>query len=83
VNDDLHIIEHDPLAGGKPVDGNGPNVVFVSQSPFDFSSDRFQMRLRRSRANHKVIGEAGDALKIEDDNVLCFFVRRAMSAGFG
>jgi hypothetical protein len=41
------------------------------------------MRLRSSRANDEVIGEARDSLKIEDDDVFGFFVRRVIGAGFG
>jgi len=41
------------------------------------------MGLRSSRANDEVIGEAGDSLKIEDDDVLGFLVVRVTGAGFG
>jgi hypothetical protein len=57
--------------------------VLVAQAFFDFARDRFQVRFRRSRANHEVIGEARDALKIEDNDVLRFLVRRVIGAGFG
>jgi len=40
------------------------------------------MRLGSSRTNDEVIGEARDALKIQDDDVLGFFVVRAGSARF-
>jgi len=83
VDDDLHVIEHDPLARGKSVYRHGANAVFVSEPLLDFAGDRFQMRFRRSRANDEVIGEARDALQVEDDDVLCFLVRRVIGAGFG
>jgi hypothetical protein len=41
------------------------------------------MRLRRPGANDEEVGEARDALEIEDDKVFRFFVRRVTGAGFG
>ena len=49
----------------------------------DFARDRFQVRLRGSRADHKKIGEGRDALEIEDHDLLRFFVRRQVGASFG
>ena len=83
MHDDLHVIEHDPLTGGKSVHRHGANSVLVSQTFFDLARDRFQMRLRSSRTNDKVIGEAGNPLKIENDGVLRFLVVRITGAGFG
>jgi len=41
------------------------------------------MRLGSSRANDEKIGEARDALEIEDGNVFRFLVRRVSGARFG
>jgi hypothetical protein len=82
VNDDLHVIEHDPLARREPVDGYGANAV-VLQPAFNRTGDRFQVRLGRSRADNEEIGKAGDALQIEDDDIFCLLVRREVGAGFG
>ena len=83
MDDYLQIIEHDPLAGRKSVHRNRADPVLVSQTLFDLARDRFQMRLRSSRANDEVIREAGDSLKIEDDDVFGFLVVRVTGAGFG
>ena len=82
MDDDLQVIEHDPLARGKSVHGNSPDAVLVSQPFLDLARDRFQMRLGSSRANDEVIREARDSLKIEDDDVFGFLVVRVTGAGF-
>ena len=45
VDNDLQIIEHDPLAGRKPIDRYGSNGMILSQTRFNFVRDRFQLRL--------------------------------------
>jgi hypothetical protein len=40
VDDHLHVIEHDPLARRKPIDGNGADALIVSQSFFNLAGDR-------------------------------------------
>jgi hypothetical protein len=83
VHDDLHVIEHDPLARRESIHGDGAHAVIVFQPAFDFARDRFEVRLGGSRANDKKIGESRDALEIEDYNVLRLFIRREIGAGFG
>ena len=83
VDDNLHVIEHDPLAGRKAVDRNGADPMVVLETAFHFARDRFQVRLGSSRADDEEIGKGRDALEIEDDNVLRLFVRREIGAGFG
>jgi hypothetical protein len=83
VHDDLHVIEHNPLTCGETVHGDGANPVVIFQSIFNRARDRLQLRLRSSRADNEEIGEARDSLQIEDDDILCFFVRGEIGAGFG
>jgi hypothetical protein len=83
VHDNLHVIEDDPLARGETVHRNGPNAVVVLQSIFDRARNRFQVRLGRPGADNEEIGEARDSLEIEDDDILCLFVRGKIGAGFG
>jgi hypothetical protein len=83
VHDDLHVIEHDPLARREPVHRHRANTVVVLQPIFDRARDRLQVRFRGSRANNEEIGETRDSLQIEDDDVLCLFVRGEISAGPG
>ena len=83
VDDDLHLIEHNPLARRETVHRNGAHAVVILQPALDFARDRFQVRLGGARADHEKIGEGGDALEIEDNNVLCLLVRREIGAGFG
>ena len=83
VDNYFEIIEHDPLARRKTVDcGRAPAVVFA-QSRFNFIGDRFELRFRAGRANHKEIGEAGDSGKVENDNVFGFLVGSELGAGRG
>jgi hypothetical protein len=53
------------------------------EPPFDFARDSFQVWLGRAGADHEKIGKGRNTLEIEDDNLLPFFVRREVSAGFG
>jgi hypothetical protein len=57
-------------------------VIFL-QSRFDFVRDRFELRLRAGRTDHEEIGEAGNAGKIEDDDVFGLLVRGELGAGRG
>jgi hypothetical protein len=41
------------------------------------------VRLRGSRADHEEIGEARNALEIEDDDVFRLFIRSEIGAGPG
>jgi hypothetical protein len=83
VNNNLHVIEDDPLAGGKSVHRNSADAVITLESPFNRAGDRLEMRFRCSGADHEKISEGGDALKIQDDDVFCLLVGREMGAGFG
>jgi hypothetical protein len=83
MDDDLHVIDHDPLARREAVHRNGLDLVLALEPAFDFARYRLQVRLGRSRANDEEIGEARDTLEIEDDDVLCLFVRGKVGAGFG
>ena len=74
VDDDLQIIEHDPLAAGEPVNRHGPNGMVLSQTRFNFICNRFELRLRRSRANHEKIREGRDRAQVQDDYVFRLFV---------
>jgi hypothetical protein len=41
VDNDLQVIEHDPLACGKPVDRHGPHGMIFSQTRLNFVCDCF------------------------------------------
>jgi len=57
VDDHLQVIEHDPLAGRKPVDRHRSNRMVLAQSGFNFICDRLELRLRCGGANHEKIGK--------------------------
>jgi hypothetical protein len=80
VHDDLHIIEHDPLARWKSVDGDRAHTVIALETALDFARDRFQVRLGRGGANHEKIGEGRYAMEIENGDLLRFFIRREFGA---
>jgi len=56
--------------------------MILPQSRFNFICDRFELRLRRGRADHEEIGERGDRAQIQDDDVLRLLVRGEFRAGF-
>ena len=74
VHNHLQIIDHDPLAGRKTVNRHGSNGMVLSQTRFNFICDRFQLRLRRSRAKHEKIRERRDRAQIEDNNIFRLFI---------
>jgi hypothetical protein len=82
VHDDLHVIEHDPLACGKSVNGNRADAVISFQAAFDFARDCLEVRFRRPGTDHEKIGEGRDALEIEDDDIFRLFVRGKVGASF-
>ena len=82
MNDDLQIIEHDPLAGGKSVDRGCANTVIVLQPSFDLARNRFQMWFGGSRTNNKEIGEGGNPAQIHDNDLFCFLVGSELGAEF-
>ena len=83
VHNDLHIIEHDPLARREAIHGNRPHALVFLEAALDFACDRFQVRLGSARADNEEISEGRDTLKIEDDDALRLFVRCEIGAGFG
>jgi len=57
--------------------------VFIAETFPNRAGDGFQMRIGRSRANDKKIGERGNATEIENDKVLGFFIGGETGAGAG
>jgi len=74
VDHHFEIIEHDPLARRKTVDGCGASPMVLAQSHFNFVSNRLELRFGGCRADHEEIGEGGNSGEIEDDNVFSLFV---------
>lgn len=74
VNDHLQVIQDDPLAGRKAVDGHGFDFVLFLQTAGDFTRDRLQLRLRSGRTDHEEIGEGRDPAQIEDNDVFRLFI---------
>ena len=81
VDNDLEIIEHDPLAGGKTVHGYGFDFVVLLQACRNFTRDRFQLRLGSGRTDDKEIGKGGNPTQIQNDDVFGLFVRGKLGAG--
>lgn len=82
VDDDLHVIDHDPLARRKTIHRDGANSLVLFETGLDLARNRFEMRFRRSRAEHKEIREGRDAAKIQHDDLLRLFIRGQLGAGF-
>ena len=82
VDDHLQVIEHNPLTGRETVNCNSSNRMVLLQSRFNFICDRFELRLRRGRADYEEIGERRDRAQIQDNDVLRLFVRGEFRADF-
>ena len=81
VHDHLHVIEHDPLAGGKAVHGRSAHTMILLEPRLDLAGDRFQLRLGRCGAKDEELGEGRNLAQIEDNDVLRLLVRSEVSAG--
>ena len=74
MDNDVGVIRHDPLAHRKSVHRHRPETVLLSQTILQLIDDRFEVRLRRARADDKKIGEARNPTKIEGDDIFRFLV---------
>ena len=83
VHDDVRIIRHDPLAGGKAIHGHGGDAMIGLQAVPKFAGDGFQVGLGSPRANHEKIRETGDAAEVDRDDVFGFFFRGVVRAEAG
>ncbi len=82
VHDHLQVIEHDPLADRKTIHRRRAHLVIFAQPRFDLARDRFQVRLRSSRADDEEIRESGNPAQIEHHDVFRLFVSRELGAGY-
>ena len=82
VDNDLEVIENDPLAGWEPVNRHGSNRVVLSQSGFNFVCDRFKLGLRAGGADYEEIRERRDRAQIQHNDVFRLFVRGELRASF-
>ena len=80
VDNHLSIIEHHPLAGGKSVNRYRAQRMVLTQPRFDFVRDGFELRLGRTRADHKEICEGRNAAQIQHNDVLGLFARGEFGA---
>ncbi len=83
VHDHLEVIENDPLARGKSIDGDGPNSVVFPESRLNLVRDRLELRLRSCGTDYEEIGEARNAAKIQNDDFFRLLVRGKLGAGRG
>lgn len=80
VHHHVAVIEDDPLAHRKSIDGVRPRIVFLFQSILNLAGDGFEVRFRSSRANQKKIREPGNLTQIQRDDVFGFLVRGQLRA---
>ena len=74
VHDHLQVIEHNPLAGRKTVQGRRLGRVFLSQPVLNLTGDGLKMRLGRARTDDEKIREGGDSAQIQNDDFFRLFV---------
>lgn len=74
VHDHLQVIEHNPLAGGKPINRHRFDPVILSQACLDLAGDRLEMGFGSSRADDKEIGKGGDTAQIQSNDLFRLLV---------
>ena len=74
VDDNLQVIEHDPLAGGETVDRRRARAKIFPQPRLDFAGNRFQVRFRRPRADDEEIRKGRNFAQIKDQDAFRLFV---------
>ena len=82
VDDNLQVIEHDPLAGGKTVDRRRAYAMIFPQPRLDFAGNRFQVRFRRPRADDEEIRKGRNFAQIKDHDAFRLFVGGELRTGF-
>lgn len=82
VDDDLQVIEHNPLAGRKSIDRRRPNGVIFLETRLNFVRDRLELRFRPARAEHEEIGEGGNFTQVDDDDVFRLLISGELCAKY-
>ena len=79
----LEVIENDPLARRKSIDGDGPNSVVFPESRLNLVCDRLELRLRSCGTDYEEIGEARNRVKIQNEDFFRLLVGGEFRAGLG
>ena len=74
VDDDVGVIDDDPMAHRVAIDGDRGDFVVHLEALLDFARNRLEMGLGGAAANHKKIREAGDAPQVDGNEVFGLFI---------
>ena len=75
VDDDIRVIDDDPVAHRVAVHRRGRDAVLFFQPLLDLARDGLEVRLRGAAANHEEIREVRYAAQIERNHILGLFIR--------
>ena len=70
MNDELDIVEQDPVRCAATLDTGGLASQCPAEPLLDVIRDRRNLSIRISVANDEVVGDVADAAKIENDQIL-------------
>jgi len=75
VDDDIGVVEEDPLGLAAAFDGGGVEAEFFFEAKLDFVSDGDDLAVVGGRGDEEEIGEAGvSRIELEDAGVFAFLV---------
>ena len=69
MHDDVEIIDHLPGHFEVAINGAGPEIEFIPQFIGDLSHDGPQVRFGGPGGNHEIIGNRGEVLYVQNDDI--------------
>ena len=83
VDDDVAVIDDDPMAHGVAIDCVGRDAVIVLEALHDLAGDSLEVRLGGAATNDEEIGEVRYASQIDRNDVLRLFIGGQLRAARG
>lgn len=83
VDEDVAVVDDDPLAGGKAVSSLGAHLVVVLEFFLNAVGDSLDLRLGLGGEDDEEIRHGGDAAQVDDDRVEGFFIEGDFATEFG
>ena len=74
MDDDVRVIDDDPMAHRVAVNGDGGDLVIELEALLDFAGDGLEMGLGCAAANHKKIRKARYPPQVYGNEVLGLFI---------
>jgi len=80
MDDDVGVIDDDPVAHGVAVDSGRRELVLRLEAGFDLAGNSLEVRLGGAAANDEEIGKTRNSTKIQGDKIFRLLVRRELRA---